>query len=91
MPRPLDPTRVAQAAKFIAVFAAKLEEARKAFAEQYGVNPPAVAIVAERMQRALETGSYHHDGQAMKMTCRQLDIPHSRRGIEAYLKGANKQ
>ena len=51
----------------------------------YAYGPEQVPQVAAKMSAALASGSYNHDGAALKRTCRALAIPHTRKAIEAYL------
>jgi hypothetical protein len=68
------------------VYTRKLAEERAAYPEQF--NPHVTAeMVAERMRPAIDRGSYHHDTPAMRKTCKELGIRHTRKSIDEFWLG----
>ena len=69
--------------RFMEVYTRKLAEERAAFPGQFNPNVTA-EMVAERMRPAIDRGSYFHDTPAMRKTCKELGIKHTRKSIEAF-------
>ena len=74
--------------RFSAVY---LESLRRAVAEKPEMYGPAVAADPTRchanMMVAFRKGTYNHDGYAIKLACKTLGIKHTRKAIDAFLKG----
>lgn len=75
-------------ASFTHAYRAGLAKAIEEHPEEYadGVKNN-VFGVATRMLEAVERGSYNHDGRGFKNACKALGLKHTRKAIEAYLKG----
>jgi hypothetical protein len=76
--------------RFYEVYARLLPEMRKAKPEAYAWPESEMLKVLERMRRAFESGSFNHDGDAIKATCKELGIKYTRKSILEYLKGGPK-
>ena len=79
--------RATNLAAWMDVYRPALRESMAAFPDDY---MPGVGAdtVADRMAVAFEKGSYNHDGRACRLACKRLGFKHTRRNIEAFLKGA---
>ncbi len=75
-------------ATFVETYRAQLRVAVEKWPEYYvwysrdGISTDEVA---DRMAKAFESGSYNHDGNAIKLTCKALGIKYTRKAIEAFL------
>lgn len=83
---PIQLRRLEKAKVFISHFEPALKAAVVEYPLEYGRMPvEKVPGVAEKMLEALVRGSYHHEGRAMKASCKALGIEYKRRAIEAFL------
>lgn len=73
---------------FAAAYERNLSKAVADHPEEYGFPPSHVPTVAARMKNAFGEGSYNKDGRAVKATCKELGIPYTYTGINAYLEAA---
>ena len=69
---------------FTAVYKESLTRAVKEFPAEYGFPIDNVPIVVQRMMKALNAGTFNHDGRAFKMSCKILSIPYTRKAILEY-------
>lgn len=79
--------RAENAKVFIEHFKPAWERAVTDYPEEYGRGLSAADAqrVSANMFAALVTGSYHHEGRAMKAACKALGIEYKRKSIEAFL------
>ena len=70
---------------FIKIYAEELEKAVVADPEVYAFKVDFIPTVVERMKAAFEKGSYNKEGHAIKATCKRLNIPCTKKGINNYL------
>ena len=80
-------------ATFMAVYRVKLPEAVALNPDYYhwhSVEKVSSDVVADRMEKAFASGSYHHEGKALQMTCKALGLKHTRKAIEAFLERRGK-
>lgn len=55
--------------------------------EKFAYGEQQVPAVAKRMAAAFQSGSFNHDGLAIKNACRVLGIKHTRKAINEFLNG----
>lgn len=77
----------AQLARFCEMYGPNLERAVREKGDEYAFQIEEVPQVLGRMRAALERGSYNHAGHALRWTCKELGLKHTRRAIEAFLVG----
>lgn len=84
---PIQQRRAENAKVFIGHFKSAWERAITDYPEEYGRGLSAADAqrVSDNMFAALVTGSYHHEGRAMKAACKALGIEYKRKSIEAFL------
>lgn len=80
--RKVNPERLAQ---FCAKYGPNLERAVREKGSEYAFPIEEVPLVLNRMRAALERGSYNHEGHALRWTCKELGIKHTRIAIESFL------
>ena len=74
-------------ARFVAVYAEQLPIAIAKYPVDYCYPVTEAPTVAEKMAKAFASGSYNHDGQAIRLTCKALGFKHTRTAIESFLCG----
>ncbi len=72
---------------FKSMYKAKLHEAHFAAPHMYVWPISEFDDVVERMNKAIDKGSFNKDSLAFKMTCKALKIKHTYRDIECFLGG----
>jgi hypothetical protein len=70
--------------RFMVVYGRVLREMVEADPKAFAWPASQAPVVAENMGRAFLTKSYNHDGKAMKKTCKELGIKHTRKAMEAF-------
>ncbi len=74
--------------KFYAVLAAKYESLFKTDTEyEYAARFNSPEELARKMVNCLAAGTGNKDGKGIKLTCKELGIPYTYKGIRAYLDG----
>lgn len=76
--------RQEQVKKFMATYQANLEAAIKAKPEDYAFPTSLIPTVCQRMEEAFVRGSYNYTGHAIKLTCKDVGIKHTRKSMEEY-------
>lgn len=74
-------------AKWREAYLEGLTWAVKLYPQDYGYGLADVPRVHANMMESFIKGDYNHDGRGIKRACRTLGIPHTRKAIEAFLKG----
>lgn len=74
--------RAANIGEFMGVYRAAFYECCDAYPTEYRVGSAETTL--GRMQAAFITGSYNHDGKALRLACRALGIKHTRTAMEAF-------
>jgi hypothetical protein len=72
-------------ANFARLYEANLRHAVLEYPTEYVYPVETVPQVAEKMLRAIRTGSYNKDSRAIKATCKELGIKHTYKSIDEYL------
>jgi len=70
---------------FMVAYRAGLAKAVAEHPDEYGMRPEAVPHVADKMQVAIERGTFNHDGRGFRNACKALGIPHTRKAIVAFV------
>lgn len=73
---------------FITRYEPHLRDCQREMPEQYGFSDKHIPVVVGRMRISFLQGSYNHDGPAIKRTCRELGIKHTRKAMEAWFNDA---
>jgi hypothetical protein len=80
--------------RFMAVYRLELERTMQERPIEYGVaghGPETISELARRtaanMERGFMSGSYNHDGLAIRRTCKKLGVKATRRGMEEFFNG----
>lgn len=72
--------------KFCNTYHACLELAVKTTPEEYYWYPTTpISVIAARMCRAVEVGSFNKDSKGFRLTCKVLNIKHTYKAIDEYL------
>ena len=74
---------------FISVYAVQLAKAHAQAPDEYLWRIETLPTVVERMKKAIENGSFNHEGNGFKWTCKELGIKHTRKAIQEYLREIN--
>lgn len=70
---------------FLDIYRTELEKAVKSNPEQYAWNIQELEVVFKRMSAAIEHGSFNKDSEAIKRTCKALNIKHTYRAIDEFI------
>jgi hypothetical protein len=73
--------------QFIEEYERQLRVAVQNYPTEYAFPIEQVPLVVSRMKAAFERRSYNKDGKAIKATCKILNIPYTRKGIDAFFQG----
>lgn len=71
--------------QFFTIYVEKLKEAIADDPERYAFHVDRAEEVSARMKLAFRANSYNYDSQAIRMTCKELGIKHTKKSIEAFL------
>lgn len=71
--------------EFIAIYEGKLKKAVKDYPALYKYRPERVPAIVQRVKESLATGAFSEIGVAMKATCEELQIPHTREAIAQFV------
>lgn len=70
--------------RFMEVYRRQLLAAVTQYPGEYAFGPQDVGKVSDRMKAAFIAGSYNTDGRAIKATCKELGIKHTRKAMEEF-------
>ncbi|GMV81451.1 MAG: hypothetical protein AMXMBFR7_26350 [Planctomycetota bacterium] len=73
--------------EWMAAYEKHLTDCVREMPGDYAFGVDRVPVIAERMRAAFRDRSYHHDGPAIKRTCKQFGIKNTYKAIEAFLSG----
>lgn len=82
--RKVDPFRLDL---FCSAYLVNLEQAVKDYGDEYDYQVADCPTVVVKMRKAFDRGDYNHNGRAIRSTCRELGLKHTRKAIETYLSG----
>lgn len=80
-------SRAERVETFVSFYGPALMKATEDYPEEYFYKGPDVAGVVSRMRAAFISGSYNHDGRAIKAACKAVGIKHTRTAMEAFFNG----
>lgn len=81
-------TRKDRVDEFMKHYEVSLAEAIRIYPKEYEWRHVLTAsTVCDRMRAAFVSGTYNHDGRAVRMACKSLGIKHTRTSMEAYFEG----
>jgi hypothetical protein len=72
--------------EFVDVYTNRLEEAVRAYPQEYGWPISQAPVVAYKMLKALENGSYNKDSRALKKICKEQNVTFTYAGINAFVR-----
>ena len=71
---------------FAKIYTKELEKAVLKFPEEYVWPVENIPVVAQMMIQAFRAGTYNKDSKAIKATCKRLNVKHTYKEINNYLK-----
>jgi len=73
--------------RFFSMYATNLQNAVEQFPEEYSFIGGNIELAIVRMFVAFKKGTYNKDSRAIKATCKQLNLKHTYKAINNYLRG----
>lgn len=71
--------------RFEAVYREELPKAVLKYPEDYAWPVEQAPVVADKMMRALDAGTFNKDSRAFRATCKVLGIKHTYQAIRAFV------
>lgn len=71
--------------QFCDTYRASLAKCLELYPGDYSWPKEQLQSVGDKMVKAIERGSFNKDGQAFRMTCKELNIPHTYKAIAAFI------